>query len=154
MVNPTLTIESLIFNVGARAILKDITCQLGGSQVVSLLGPNGAGKSTLLKCLAAQRYATSGRIQLNGVDAHKERYDYLPLVGFMPETPMILSELTVFEQLQLVADSVMLTNKDQAIEQVLETCQLHKVLNNRTTQLSLGYRQRLNLAQALSLIHI
>ncbi len=149
MVNTILTIESLNFNIKNEFILKDIDCQFQGAQVVTLLGPNGAGKSTLLKCLAAQSYATHGQITLNDIDVNKQRLSYLKQIGYMPENGMIISELTVMEQLYLVADAKQVTDVGEAIDRVINMCQLQSVVNKRTLHLSLGYRQRLNLAQAI-----
>lgn len=149
MVNTTLTIKSLNFNVKNERLLKNIDCQFQGNQVVTLLGPNGAGKSTLLKCLAAQTWATNGQITLNQINVNKDRQRYLKQIGYMPENGMIIPELTVMEQLQLIAESKLLSKDEQAIDRVIQLCKLSSVTHKRTLHLSLGYRQRLNLAQAL-----
>lgn len=149
MVDVHLSVLSLNFNQGRQQILHDINCELKSPQVVCLLGPNGAGKSTLLKCLAGQRHPSSGQILLNELDAHQHRSQYLSKVGYMPEQAMTLAELTVMEQLQLMAEAKGLSNDSSAIERVVEHCKLNAVLCNKVAQLSLGFRQRLNLAQAL-----
>ncbi len=145
MDNSLLTVKNLRFSLGQQQIVDDLSFTVTHNQSISLLGPNGAGKSTLLKMLAAHLVPKQGDILLNNINPNKNRLDYLKKVGYMPETPLILPELTVTEQLQLVAVQKQMQLSDELIEQ----CHLQSVLNKRCHQLSLGYRQRLNLAQAL-----
>jgi len=144
-----LQLASLNFAYKKQNILKNISLNLSNPQMVTLLGPNGAGKSTLLKSMAAVLYCQSGSVTLNAIDAENNRLSYLPQIGFMPEAPLVVSELTVIEQLQLIANIKQVINAEQAIERVVSLCQLQDVVNKRTGHLSLGYRQRLNLAQAI-----
>ena len=144
-----LTVDSLNFKIHKKSILKQINLNLNGAQVISVLGPNAAGKSTLLKCLAAQLIPNSGAIKFAEIDAFSQRTEYLSRLGYMPEKPVILAELTTFEQLGLMATIQNIEKSNESINAVIEMCQLQSVLNVRTHHLSLGFRQRLNLAQAL-----
>ena len=144
-----LNIESLSFVVNKQNILDNIDLNLQGVQVVTLLGPNGAGKSTLLKSIAAHLQCPQGEITLNGVSANVHRLRYMQNIGYMPEQAMIIPELTVEEQLQLMAKSKSLEYADKDFQRVIDLCQLTGVIHKRSCQLSLGFKQRLNLAQAL-----
>ncbi len=144
-----LNIDSLQHRIGQQIILQNINLNLDGFQAVTVLGPNGAGKSSLMKAMAGHFFCQSGTVLLNGIDSLKSRQEYLKMVGYMPESPLIISELTVIEQLQLMANSKRITGHKQSIKHVVEICQLEHVLNKRTQHLSLGFKQRLNLAQAI-----
>jgi len=144
-----LKVDSLNYNFGHQTVLNNISLDLNGFQIVTLLGPNGAGKSTLIKALAANLYCQSGHVNLNNFDSEIDRTDYLKLIGYMPEIPMVIKELTVREQLELVANCKNITDVNQSIERIIEVCQLQSVLLKRTKNLSLGFKQRLNLAQAI-----
>ena len=144
-----LQLESLNYLFRKQKILDDVSLSLSSPQIVTLLGPNGAGKSTILKSIAADLYCQSGTIQLNNIDTNKQRLEYLAQIGYMPEVALIIPELTVYEQLSLIAHTRKINDSEQSIKTVMNKCQLNTVKNKRTHQLSLGYRQRLNLAQAL-----
>ena len=146
---PDLTIESLNYSLRKNKVLNDINLHLQGAQAVCLLGPNGAGKSTLLKVCAAMLYAQNGSVEFNGITPEKNRNHYLSHIGYMPETAFIAPELTVLEQLKLMANIRQVADLSQSVNEVLQLCQLKSVLNKRCQHLSLGYRQRLNLAQAI-----
>lgn len=50
-----LKVESLRFGYDeTRRVLKDISFQCSGSQILCILGSNGTGKSTLLKCITGE----------------------------------------------------------------------------------------------------
>lgn len=144
-----LRIDDLNYSFRQQKILDKVSLNLSNPQAVTLLGPNGAGKSTLLKVLSASLFCQSGSVSLNGIDSETQRLQYLSQVGYMPETPLVLAELSVLEQLLLIANNKQVVNPKESIERVVEICQLKSVVNKRTNQLSLGYRQRLNLAQAI-----
>lgn len=144
-----LMIDSLTCVYRKQMILNNISLSLYNPQAISLLGPNGAGKSTFLKSIAAILYGQSGTISLNGFNSEKDRLKYLSHIGYMPETAVIMPELSVHEQLQLNVSLKNVSNGEEAIDSVINICQLQQVVNKRTSQLSLGYKQRLSLAQAM-----
>ncbi|HFC30527.1 MAG TPA: ABC transporter ATP-binding protein [Oceanospirillales bacterium] len=147
MDNCHLELKNISHNIAKQPILQNIALQLTGFQAISLLGPNGAGKSTLLKILAAQFYPQNGTVAFNAINAKTQRQKYLTKIGYMPESAVIFAELTVLEQLQLMANAKNASTKN--VDEVISACQLQQVLQKRVNHLSLGYRQRLNLAQAI-----
>ena len=149
MSNIQLIIDSLCHMVGRQTVLENISFEINGFQSVTLLGPNGAGKSTLIKAMAASLFCQSGSVKFNSMQSELDRQSYLKTVGYMPETPLVIHELTVNEQLMLIANCKQLPDIKKSIQRVVEICQLEPVLTKRTKQLSLGFKQRLNLAQAI-----
>ena len=149
MVDCQLKVESLSHCIGKQIILNGINLNIKGNQVVTLLGPNGAGKSTLLKSIAGQLFCQKGSVEFDGSALQNERMAYMDKIGYMPENAVFLPELLVIEQLRLMASLKKIKNSDAKIMNVLDLCHLNAVKNKYTRSLSLGYKQRLNLAQAL-----
>ena len=53
--------------------VKNVSFSVGEGEMVGLLGPNGAGKTTTIKCTLGLVKPDSGRIEVEGVDAWRER---------------------------------------------------------------------------------
>lgn len=56
--------ERLVYQVGQRTIINNVSLALSPGEMVALIGPNGAGKSTLLRLLTG--YLTPSGGQCNG----------------------------------------------------------------------------------------
>ncbi|GAT67189.1 histidinol phosphatase [Planomonospora sphaerica] len=63
-----LTVENVSVRVDGRDLVREISLEVAGGEVLGLAGPNGAGKSTLLRTLYRARRPTSGRVLLDGED--------------------------------------------------------------------------------------
>jgi len=134
-----IKIENLTLRRGGRILIDDISVSFPASGLVALLGANGAGKSTLLRVLAGVSKSLDGTIYSPGELA----------IGWMPEPARFYRQLSVEEQLLLQADLLALSEPQQAVQKVLTEWGLEGVQKQRTDYLSLGFRQRLSLAQAL-----
>jgi ABC-2 type transport system ATP-binding protein len=63
---PAISVTGLTRGYGDERALDDVTFDIDGPSITGLLGRNGAGKTTLLRILAAQEFASSGRISVLG----------------------------------------------------------------------------------------
>lgn len=131
-----LKLKQINLSRSGQKILAGVSLDLPAQGVTVLLGANGAGKSSLLKVLAGISQMDSGSFELEGQAG----------VFLMPEPAVFYPHLTVHEQLQLVASQCGNHNA-QAILDALNEWQLMKEQDKLTSHLSLGYRQRLSLAQ-------
>ena len=61
-----LRVEGITKKYGANTVLKDVSFDIGKSEVVGLLGDNGAGKSTLVKIMSGVVPMTSGSYSWDG----------------------------------------------------------------------------------------
>ena len=61
-----LRVEGITKRYGANTVLKDVSFDIGKSEVVGLLGDNGAGKSTLVKIMSGVVPMTSGAYSWDG----------------------------------------------------------------------------------------
>jgi branched-chain amino acid transport system ATP-binding protein len=89
---------------GAAQVLFDVSLALAPGEVVALIGRNGAGKSSLLRA-AIGLIQTDGRVTLNDEDVSREPPHRRARrgLGYVPEDRRIFTDLTVGENLRLVA---------------------------------------------------
>ena len=63
---PTISLSGLTRRYGHQLALGDISLDFEGAAITGLLGRNGAGKTTLMRIIAAQEFATAGRVRVLG----------------------------------------------------------------------------------------
>ena len=124
--------------------VKDLSLSVRRNTVYGLLGPNGAGKSTLLKMITGIIRPTSGEIQFCG---HPWKRKDLSVIGSLIESPPLYENLTAFENLKVRA-ALMGIRKNRCYE-VLQKMDLADAENKKTSEFSLGMKQRLGIALAL-----
>ena len=124
--------------------VKDLSLSVRRNTVYGLLGPNGAGKSTLLKMITGIIRPPSGEIQFCG---HPWKRKYLSVIGSLIESPPLYENLTAFENLKVRA-ALMGIGKNRCYE-VLQKMDLADTENKKTSEFSLGMKQRLGIALAL-----
>ena len=165
---------SKLYSKSGKAACSDIALRAERGKVTVLLGPNGAGKSTLLKAFCAQHYATSGKIlaeRSDGAifDAAENPCQVKAMTGFISEVPALYEDWTVIEFLEAAAElkgsqkaetsgkpAAAATETSgnpktaAAAQKAARLCGLQKVLGQKISSLSHGYKQRVNFAQALA----
>jgi len=136
---------------GDKQALHGIDLQIDAGESVGLLGLNGAGKSTLLRILAGALPANQGMVSVAGLDLRKQPLDARHLLGYAPDKPPVYPQFTVKEYLAFAAKLRGLKGSSitSGIARVLEHCQLGEVQKRVIGNLSHGYQQRINLAQAM-----
>ncbi|MBD0337817.1 MAG: ABC transporter ATP-binding protein [Thermoleophilia bacterium] len=118
---------------GGRQALAPLDLELGQAEAVALVGPNGAGKSTLISLLACALKPSAGRVEwAPGIR-----------VGWAPQRPAQYGRLSARENLELFAR--LEGSGDPGT--LLDRFELPS--DRPSEQLSVGSRQRLNVAIAL-----
>jgi urea transport system ATP-binding protein len=146
-----LRIENLSVAYGESLILRDVSLEVGPSQVVCLMGRNGVGKTTLLKSIMGLLRPRSGHIEFDGRDISRASPDVRARsgIGYVPQGREIFPQLTVLENLQVG----MLANPEKprkVPEEVFEYFpMLKEFLDRKGGVLSGGQQQQLAIARAL-----
>jgi len=128
-----LTARGVARRFGSRVALEPTDVSLAAGEVVALVGPNGAGKSTLLSILAGSLDPTEGLVE------RPER------IGWVPQRSAHYSRLTALENLRLFAALERVPSR-RADELARE---FELPADTRASSLSVGNRQRLDVALAL-----
>ena len=114
-----------------------------------LLGPNGAGKTTLISILAGLQQASSGHIQVHGLDVKSQALQARKLLGVVPQELVFDPFFTVREALRFQSGYFGITNNSDWLDELLECLGLADKANHNMRQLSGGMKRRVLVAQAL-----
>ena len=145
----SIVVNNLTRHYGAQKAVDALSFEVRSGQVVGLLGPNGAGKSTTMKMLTSYLKPDGGSALVGGKDVEKESLEVRRLLGYLPESNPLYTDMYVREYLLSVAAFYQLDNPHRRVEKMIEQTGLGPEAHKRIVQLSKGYRQRVGLAQAL-----
>ena len=146
-----IVLQNLRKAFGATIAVRDVSFVAADGEVTGLLGPNGAGKTTTLRMLTGVLTPECGRVQIDGIDAHRQPFEARSRLGVVPETVGLYDRLTVREH---VLYSAALHDRNrgnigECVEEVLERVDLTRLAGRRAATLPLGQRRRVALARAL-----
>lgn len=144
------------YTEGGREVLQDVSFEAPPGKVTALVGPSGAGKTTLLRLVPRLWEATSGTVELGGVDVRS-----LPLDTLLSRLSMVFQDVFLFHG--TVRENLRLARPDATDEQIDAACRAARaydfiqalpneyetLLGERGARLSGGERQRLSIARAL-----
>jgi putative ABC transport system ATP-binding protein len=133
-----------------------VSLSVNAGELVALYGPSGSGKTTLLLMLAALLEPTSGRVLIDGRDisglserdASRMR---LSEMGFIRQNFDLLPGVSAIDNavLKLLGD-LRWGEARRRVQPLLERLGLGERLEHRAETLSMGERQRVMIARALS----
>lgn len=141
------------FRRGKKQVLKDISLHARGGQCIGILGANGCGKSTLLSILAGIQRPDSGNILLNGTDllGKKIQRNLSSLVGFVPQEPPLMTELSAYDNLRLWYCQSPLSLERELREGFLATLGIPDFLKVPVRHMSGGMKKRLSIGCSIAM---
>lgn len=125
--------------------------QLAQGKICVILGPSGSGKSTMLNMLGGLDTLDSGTLTVGGKNimalSPEGRTDYRKEdVGFVFQFYNLIADLTVEENVQVVAD---IAPNPLPMDQVLDALEITKYRRRFPRELSGGQQQRVAIARAM-----
>lgn len=158
---PVLTLDSVVkrYQDGDGKLITavaGVTLTIQPGNFIALYGPSGSGKTTLLDLIAGFQIPDAGTITLNGravADfSGREHADYLlRKLGIVGQPEELMPGATARENARLKLLRTDARRADRLIEPLLRQLGLQDRMNHPTSKLSMGERQRVLIAQALSL---
>lgn len=120
-------------------------------ELFSLLGVNGAGKTTTIRMLTCLSAPTSGEAYVSGHSTARESAQVKRIVGISPQDTAVAGNLTVRENLALIAGIYGFPREKAArrIGEMTQLFHLEEVLDSRAKTLSGGWKRKLSIAMAL-----
>jgi ABC-2 type transport system ATP-binding protein len=133
-----------------RLALADVNLEVPRGEFFGLLGPNGAGKTTLIKILTTLLAPTTGRALVAGHDVARQPQEVRPRINMVSGGESSgYGLLTVRENLWMFGQFYGLDNKTtyQRIDHLLSVVGLKDRANTKTSDLSTGLRQKMNIVR-------
>ena len=152
-----LEVRDISISYGERAVLRDVSFELGDGQIVVLLGANGAGKTTLIKALNGTLATSAGEIRLGERPlsriSRREIAKNIAVVAQENETRFPVKVVEFVLSGRFVHGGAFGWETDEDIEfaeKALDDCDLAGYASRLMNELSGGERQRVVLARALA----
>jgi ABC-2 type transport system ATP-binding protein len=127
-------------NYQGKDVVSNVSMNIKKGEIYGFLGPNGAGKTTIMKMMTNLLQPTSGEIEMFGEKMTPTSYSLLSRMGTIIEQ----------ENLELHCEYMGYHNK-KAIEDALELVGLNGIERKQVKDFSLGMKQRLGIARAISI---
>ncbi|MBG9732929.1 ABC transporter ATP-binding protein [Paenibacillus alvei] len=132
-----------------KEVVSNVNMNIRQGEIYGFLGPNGAGKTTIMKMITNLIKPTIGRIELFGETLAPDSYHLLSRMGTIIEYPVFYDKLSARDNLELHC-AYMGYHNMHSIDEALELVKLHHVGNKSVKDFSLGMKQRLGIARAIS----
>ena len=146
MGEPVIDVKGLYKSFGARAVVQGLDLKVGRGEICGFLGANGSGKTTTIRMLCGLLVPDAGSGTCVGLDVIRETPAIRRQVGYMTQKFSLYEDLTVFENLDLIAGIYAMPNRKAAVRDIVERMGLADRQHQLAGQLSGGWKQRLALA--------
>lgn len=135
-------------------ILNNLNFTIKEGEWISIVGKNAAGKSTILNLMAGIIKPTKGKIIIDDIDT-KSKKDFMELrkkIGIVFQNPdnQILFP-RVYEDIEFALKNLNFEDRKERIEEALNFVNMKDFQDKNTYELSLGQKQRINIASVLAL---
>ena len=131
-----------------REMIHGMNLSVERGMIYGLLGVNGAGKTTTFKMITGLLRPDSGEIIFSGTSVSGQDKGFLREMGILIETPVFYEHLSARENLELHLQ-YMGCGVDK-VEEALNRAGLQNTGRQPVSKFSLGMRQRLAIARAIS----
>ena len=132
-----------------KTVVNNINLNIKEGELFSLLGTNGAGKTTTIKMISTLIKQNSGTIKVLGYDTIKDYKIIRNKINVSPQETAVAMNLTVYENLDFMANVYQVENKKDKIDNLIKTFKLEEVLKQKAKTLSGGYMRKLSIAISL-----
>ncbi|UCD99354.1 MAG: ABC transporter ATP-binding protein [Chloroflexota bacterium] len=130
--------------------LEDVNIEVKPGELFGLLGPNGAGKTTLIKILTTLLAPTTGQAWVDGLNVETEPEKVRPRINMVSGGESSgYGLLTVRENLWMFSQFYGLESgeSNRRIKELLEVVGMADRMNTKSSDLSTGLRQKMNIVR-------
>ena len=156
MVSPILELKNINKSFGHVHANKNINLKINKGTIHGIIGENGAGKSTLMSIVYGLYQADSGKISVNGkqIKLKSPRDSIENGIGMVHQHFMLVENFTVLENIILGFEGELVFGKnlEKAKNDLKDLCDTYKLnidLDSKISDLSVGFRQRVEILKSL-----
>ena len=144
-----LQTENLTKRYGNITVLDHVSVRLQQKHIYGFIGENGAGKSTFMKIVTGLACPTEGTYSILGEHTTTARENMRKYMGSVIEAPALYPGYSVMQNLEL--QRILAGNPDREVcDRVLRLVGLSEMKHKKVHALSMGMKQRLSIAMALT----
>lgn len=146
---PIIIVKDLVRKFGDFTAVANTSFEVRRGEIFGLLGPNGAGKTTTFRMLCGLLPASSGTLEVAGMNLRTARAQARAKIGYVSQKFSLYSNLTVLDNLKFFGGAYGLSGKklNQQINEIIERFELKP--HAKSGDLPNGFKQRLSMAAAL-----
>lgn len=134
---------------GEKVVVNSINMQVRRGEIYGFLGPNGSGKTTFIRMLCGLLTPNHAEGTCLGFDILTEQHLIKDRIGYMTQKFSLYEDLTVLENLKLIAGLYSVPDAGNAIDDIIDKMDFSERRNQLAGTLSGGWKQRLALASCL-----
>jgi branched-chain amino acid transport system ATP-binding protein len=168
--NSSLTVKGVGLSFGGLSVLRDVHFTVAAGELKALIGPNGAGKTSMLNCISRIYRPNSGRIRLGDADLlalpghrlaragvartfqHGEVFPHMSVIdNLLVARHAHMRGNLLAEGLFLPAVRAREVAEREAVERVIEFCELERVRHRLVGALAFGVQKLVGFARALAM---
>lgn len=146
---PVIVVKDLVRTFGDFTAVASTSFDVSRGEIFGLLGPNGAGKTTTFRMLCGLLPASSGVLEVAGMNLRTARAQARAKIGYVSQKFALYGNLSVLDNLKFFGGAYGLSGKHlkQQIDKALAQFDLKP--NAKSGDLPNGFKQRLSMAAAL-----
>ncbi len=141
-----LKITNLVKYYGKSRGTDGVDFEIRSGEIFGFIGPNGAGKSTTIRAIMGSLFATSGTVEVFGMEAGKNSKEIKKHIGYVPAEVEYYKYMKVKDVIKY-ANSFLKKSSLEEIEKLAKELDLD--LNKKIYELSLGNKKKVAIIQAI-----
>src|SRR5262249_53882051 len=100
---PAIRLRHVTHRFGDSVAVDDLSLDVPRGEIFGFIGPNGAGKTTTIRIMATLLEPTTGKVEIEGIDAVEDPVAVRRALGYMPDHAGVYERITVREYLEFFA---------------------------------------------------
>ena len=146
---PVIVVKDLVRTFGDFTAVASTSFDVSRGEIFGLLGPNGAGKTTTFRMLCGLLPASSGMLEVAGMNLRTARAQARAKIRYVSQKFALYGNLSVLDNLKFFGGAYGLSGKQlkQQIDKALLQFELKP--HAKSGDLPNGFKQRLSMAAAL-----